>query len=502
MTKLKETKSSVIKALYQMMYDTSQILDNNGLKYWMDGGTFLGAIRHKGIIPWDDDLDIGIFEQDIKKFLSLRSHFKRCGYSISKVWFGYKIFYTNHKKMKGFNYSFPFLDVLPFTKEGSNYVLAFDDAREEWPKEVWPEDQLLPLQLYKFGDMKLWGAGKHKMYFDKYYGRDWNEIAYREYDHSTEEAVKSIKVNITRAMRKPAKPDDELVDKTCVKVCLKPSKRTPNPRAWEAKKTKRASRTGGCYNNFNEKMPVYVVNCAMHKVRYEKFKKYAGAAGVKACRVPCILGKKFSHGLLCEMMKNGVLDRDADMTNIEVSINMSHYNCWRKLVNSKLDYALILEDDVEIKRGFVDNINDIFDALDKADVGFSMLQLWDGHWDQPRGHRNTRKPFLKVNKDLQLMKQTEEYNSGAAAYIISREYAEFLILNFFPIEMPQDILMGEYPKEGNHLALKMKYTAKNHCYISPVLDMECGGEGGTGTQSTQDHEARTVDEIHCGSCRL
>ena len=65
--KLKETKPSTVKLLYQIMYDVHQILVNNGLKYWADGGTFLGAIRHSGIIPWDDDLDIGILSKDIKK---------------------------------------------------------------------------------------------------------------------------------------------------------------------------------------------------------------------------------------------------------------------------------------------------------------------------------------------------------------------------------------------------------------------------------------------------
>jgi phosphorylcholine metabolism protein LicD len=48
------------------LYVVASILEKHSVRYWLEGGSLLGAARHNDIIPWDYDVDLGIYEEDIK----------------------------------------------------------------------------------------------------------------------------------------------------------------------------------------------------------------------------------------------------------------------------------------------------------------------------------------------------------------------------------------------------------------------------------------------------
>lgn len=63
--------SEVQSIAYGILEFIKKVCDEHNIRYYLAYGTLLGAVRHKGFIPWDDDIDIFMPEEDYRKFLSV-----------------------------------------------------------------------------------------------------------------------------------------------------------------------------------------------------------------------------------------------------------------------------------------------------------------------------------------------------------------------------------------------------------------------------------------------
>ncbi len=75
---MNETQIHLLKILKEFI----KVCEKHHLHYFVDGGTLLGAMRHKGFIPWDDDIDVSMPRSDYEKYIRLQEEYKGTPYFI------------------------------------------------------------------------------------------------------------------------------------------------------------------------------------------------------------------------------------------------------------------------------------------------------------------------------------------------------------------------------------------------------------------------------------
>ena len=94
MEKITELRRLQLEEL-EILDEVVRICDKHNLDYFLVGGTCLGAVRHKGFIPWDDDIDIAMLREDYEKFMLIAideindKYFIQCPLTDKKYYLGF-----------------------------------------------------------------------------------------------------------------------------------------------------------------------------------------------------------------------------------------------------------------------------------------------------------------------------------------------------------------------------------------------------------------------------
>lgn len=127
----------VWKKQMELLDNLDRICHKYGIKYFADSGTLIGAIRHKGYIPWDDDIDIVMKRADYNKFLEIAPKEFKKPIFVQTIYNDDGYFRT-HAQMrnsnttaileseKDFNYKFNqgiFIDIFPLDEIPDNALL-------------------------------------------------------------------------------------------------------------------------------------------------------------------------------------------------------------------------------------------------------------------------------------------------------------------------------------------------------------------------------------------
>lgn len=109
--------------LLQMLKDFDKICKDIGVKYWLSSGTLIGAARHGGFIPWDDDIDVEMLKEDYEKLMrnfketekyAIQSHNNDKYYfqPFAKFRDKQSIFVENQECQKWYKFNGIFIDIL------------------------------------------------------------------------------------------------------------------------------------------------------------------------------------------------------------------------------------------------------------------------------------------------------------------------------------------------------------------------------------------------------
>jgi len=187
-----KTSACKVDQVYELLKAVDTLLRDNHIEYSMDGGTLLGAIRHQGMIPWDDDGDIILMHQDKDRFLALKDKLKEQGIIVQDAGLeALKLTFDANTLQTRFGVSekeAANLDIFFMAEDPDGMIRPKSDYYKHlFPKEYFPKEELQNLQNFPFGppDKQLFlkGPANPTRYLKTFYGPECFDYALQTHSH-------------------------------------------------------------------------------------------------------------------------------------------------------------------------------------------------------------------------------------------------------------------------------------------------------------------------------
>lgn len=165
------------ECLLTLFVKLHNLFKKHKIKYFIDGGSLLGANRDGGMIPHDDDIDLGVLDKDWGKCMNSLKELCDDKYKIyySIDTYIIKVFVPNMwmKHIEtGKIFGTPTIDIFKWTKSNNKIELASINHRRQFKNCYYNKDELYPLKIYSFNGIPAWGANNGLPYLYRYYGND------------------------------------------------------------------------------------------------------------------------------------------------------------------------------------------------------------------------------------------------------------------------------------------------------------------------------------------